>query len=255
MLLVAGTTLWRPWRERLQVIRAGQAGPPTLVLLHGFGSSAEEWLPYSKTVTSQPKLELLFPQGPVPMARTDGAHVGRAWWELKLAEHRRAGRPGVDLRAEAPVGLVHAAALVEDLLQELGYPAILGGFSQGAMVSCQVAFTSKVSLAALVLLSGTPLNQSAWRSGMHSRKGLRVFMAHGSADDILPFDLAEGLRDELIAAGLDVTFVAFDGGHQIPSEVVTGLRAFLERLDNDQYNGRALSPSVSATAFAIDSKL
>jgi phospholipase/carboxylesterase len=230
ILLVAGTTYWRPWRERLQVIHAGDRGPPTLVLLHGFGSSAEEWLPYSKTVTFLPAVEFLFPQGPVMMVRTDGARAGHAWWDLKLAEHRRIGRPGVDLRDENTLGLVHAAALVQELLQQVGHPVILGGFSQGAMVSGQVAFTSDAALTALVLLSGTPLNEAAWRAGIHRRKGLPVFMAHGRADDVLPFDLAEGLRDELLAAGLDVTFVAFDGGHQIPEEAVTGLRAFLERL-------------------------
>jgi len=230
VLLVAGTSYWRPWRERLQVFRAGGKGPPTLVLLHGFGSSAEEWLPYSKTVTRVSNVEFLFPEGPVLMLRADGARVGHAWWDLKLAEHRRLGKPGVDLRDEDPASPARAGTLVQELLQGLRRPVILGGFSQGAMVACEVVFTSEVAVAALVVLSGTPLHETAWRAGMQARQGLPVFMAHGRADDVLPFDLAEGLRDEMMAAGLDVTFVAFDGGHQIPGEVVAGLRAFLERL-------------------------
>lgn len=187
-------------------------------------------MPYSKTVTFLPIVEFLFPQGPVLMLRTDGSRAGHGWWDLKLAEHRRSGKPGVDLRDEEPAGLERAGALVGSFLEGVGHPVILGGFSQGAMVSCQVAFTSDLPLEALVLLSGTPLHESAWRAGMHRRKGLPVFMSHGRADDILPFDLAQGLRDEMVAAGLDVTFVAFDGGHQIPEEAVAGLRAFLERV-------------------------
>lgn len=201
-----------------------------MVLLHGFGSSAEQWMPYSKTVTILPNLEFLFPQGPVLMLRTDGSGAGHAWWDLKLAEHRRSGKAGVDLRDEDPAGLERAGTLVEGFIEGIGHPVILGGFSQGAMVSCQVAFTSDLPLEALVLLSGTPLAESAWRASMSRRKGLPVFMSHGRADDILPFDLAEVLRDEMVAVGLDVTFVAFDGGHQIPEEVVAALRAFLERL-------------------------
>jgi phospholipase/carboxylesterase len=122
---------------------------------------------------------------------------------------------------------------VEDLLDRVGHrnhSVILGGFSQGAMVSCQVAFTTDAPLAALLLLSGTPLNEAAWKTGMANRRGLPVFMSHGRGDDILPFDLAEGLRDELAAAGLDVTFVAFEGGHEIPEEVVAKLREFLDKL-------------------------
>lgn len=232
VVLVAAASYWRPWRERLQVLHAGGSGPPTIVLLHGFGSSAEQWMPYSKTVTFLPSVEFLFPQGPVLMLRTDGSGAGHAWWDLQLAEHRRAGKLGVDLRDEDPKGLERAGTLVQRLLEDLGRPVVLGGFSQGAMVSCHVAFTSDVPLTALVLLSGTPLNEAAWRAGMHKRKGLPVFMSHGAADDVLPLDLAQGLRDELVAAGLDVTFFAFDGGHQIPEEVVAGLRAFLERLGN-----------------------
>jgi len=65
---------------------------------------------------------------------------------------------------------------------------------------------------------------------MATRKGLPVFMSHGRADNILPYDLAERLRADLVAAGLAVTFVPFDGGHEIPEEVVTALGAFLARV-------------------------
>jgi phospholipase/carboxylesterase len=223
-VLVAAVVYWRPWREHLRVIEAGGKGPPTLVLLHGFGSAAEQWLPFSKTVPLLANTRFVFPQAPLAMRRIDGGPEGHAWWDLKLAEHRRADRPGVDLRGESTAGLVRAGELVKDLLEHVGgdqgQPVILGGFSQGAMVSCQVAFSATRPLAALILLSGTPHNEAAWRAGM----------AHGRSDDVLPFDLAEGLRDEMRAAGLDVTFVAFDGGHAIPEEVVVALRAFLRKL-------------------------
>jgi phospholipase/carboxylesterase len=66
---------------------------------------------------------------------------------------------------------------------------------------------------------------------MATRKEMPVFMSHGRADDILPYDLAERLHADLVAAGIDVTFVSFDGGHEIPEEVVTALGAFLARID------------------------
>jgi phospholipase/carboxylesterase len=234
VVLVGVATYWRPWRLRLQVIQSGGKGPPSLVLLHGFGSSAEAWLPYSKTVSLAPQLRFLFPQGPVAVHRTDSAPDGHAWWKLELAKHLRPRLPGVDLRGEDPKGLVRAGELVRDMLVDhgnrRGRPVMLGGFSQGAMVSCQVAFASDEPLAALILLSGTPSNQTAWRAGIARRKGLPVFMSHGRADQILPFDLAEDLRDTLVVAGLDVTFVAFDGGHEIPEEVVVRLREFLAKV-------------------------
>jgi phospholipase/carboxylesterase len=64
---------------------------------------------------------------------------------------------------------------------------------------------------------------------MATRRGMPVFMAHGRADNVLPFDLAERLHGELVTTGLAVTFVPFDGGHEIPEEVVTALGEFLAR--------------------------
>jgi phospholipase/carboxylesterase len=236
VVLVVGSGLacWPLWQTRLQVLHKGGKGPPNFVLLHGYGSSAEHWLPYTQTIPFPKEGQFLFPQAPEMVARTDGVLDGRAWWALDLAAHRRPGQLGVDLTQEDPRGLERAAKLVRTAIGREGnsraHPFVLGGFSQGAMVACDVAFSSDEPLAALVILSGTPLDRADWRAGMAARKGLPIFMAHGRADNILPFDLAERLHAELVAAGLAVTFVPFDGGHAIPEEVVTALGAFLARV-------------------------
>jgi phospholipase/carboxylesterase len=233
VLVGAGVACWQPWQTRLQVLRKGGKGPPNVVFLHGYGSAAEHWMPYTQTIPLPPLGQFLFPQAPGIVARKDGRLDGRAWWDLDLAAHLRTGKLGVDLTNEDPRGPERAARLVRRALSREGnskaHPFILGGFSQGAMVSCEVAFTSDEPLAALVILSGTPLDRADWRAGMAARKGLPIFMSHGRADNILPYDLAERLRADLVAAGLAVTFVAFDGGHEIPEEVVTALGAFLAR--------------------------
>jgi phospholipase/carboxylesterase len=176
----------------------------------------------------------LFPVAPEAVVRRDGLVDGRAWWNLDLAAHRRGAGLGVDLTNEDPRGLQHASQLVRRALVDEGnsatHPFVLGGFSQGAMVACDVAFASDEPLAALVILSGTPIDRAGWRARMATRKGMPVFMSHGRADAVLPFDLAQRLHAELLAAGLDVTFVPFDGGHEIPEEVVKALGEFLTRI-------------------------
>jgi len=223
--------VWQPWQKRLYVIEQGGKGPPDLILLHGYGSSAERWLPYVRTIPLRPPGRFLFPQGPKTIARADGGVAARAWWDLDLAAHIRPGRLGVDLRQVDPRGLDLAGRLVRRAMGRAGAsrkrPFILGGFSQGAMVACEVAFTTDAPLAALVVLSGTPIDTTGWRENMSRRKGLPVFMSHGRADDVLPYDLADGLRADMVAAGLVVTFLPFDGGHEIPGEVVAGLGRFL----------------------------
>ena len=97
---------------------------------------------------------------------------------------------------------------------------LLGGFSQGGMVSAEIAFRSDTPLKALILLSPTVVDEPSWRDGIPLRRGLPVFIAHGRQDEVLPFSASARLAETLRTAGLSVTWVPFDGGHDIPRPVV-----------------------------------
>jgi phospholipase/carboxylesterase len=221
----------RPWAPRLATITRGGEGPPTLVLLHGYGSNAEDWEPFTSTLAVPARTHFVFPEAPETTVPPDGPIGGRAWWRLDLEDHIGQGRRLPDLSGTHPPGLDTSEALVHTLLRDLartpGGPVVLGGFSQGAMVASDLAFTTDDDVAALVLLSGTPVDEATWRRGFARRRGLRVFISHGRADQILPFAAAERFQRELADAGLAVTWVPFDGGHEIPGQVVAALNAFL----------------------------
>jgi phospholipase/carboxylesterase len=234
ILVVASGMSRLPRVPRLSAITKGGKGPPTVVLLHGFCSSERDWLPFVKMVRMPPSTRFLFPRGPQLGRRSDGAPPGRAWWNLDLAAHTRDDGLGADLSAEKPAGIEPAAEAVRAFLAQQGnraaQPFILGGFSQGAMVAAQVAFQSEEPLRALVLLSGTLVDETLWKANYARRKGLRVFMSHGRTDPTLSFDVADRMRGEMTAAGILVTWFPFDGGHETPAEVVTALHAFLTQL-------------------------
>lgn len=86
-------------------------------------------------------------------------------------------------------------------------------------------------MTALVLLSGTMIDEATWTQQLSRRRGLPVFVSHGHFDKVLPFEVADRFRQKLQAAGLVVTWFPFDGGHDIPAEVVGSLNEFLHRLD------------------------
>jgi phospholipase/carboxylesterase len=99
------------------------------------------------------------------------------------------------------------------------------------MLSADVAFTTDQPLKALIILSGTFVDKTGWTKGMAQRKGLPVFISHGEKDDILQYGIAIRLRDAMKKAGLQVHWVPFAGGHEVPAEVVTALNTFLANLD------------------------
>jgi phospholipase/carboxylesterase len=214
--------------------REGGGSGPLVVLLHGFGAPGDDLVSLHRVIEAPAGTRFLFPVAPLALPPAYGA--GRAWWHIDMAALDKAMREGTvrDLSREAPDGLLPARAKVQALLLEaqtkLSPSAIvLGGFSQGAMLSCDVALDSDIALGGLVVLSGTLLAEAEWTARMASRKGLPVLQSHGRQDPILAFEMAERLRDLLKEAGLDVTWIPFNGGHGIPPAALDGLRPFLAK--------------------------
>jgi phospholipase/carboxylesterase len=216
--------------------REGAGTGPVVVLLHGFGAPGDDLVSLWRTLAAPRGTRFVFPEAPLDLGpRYMG---GRAWWPIDLEERMRRhalGEPP-DL-TQVPEGLAASRAKMLGLLGEVQrtlQPApgklVLGGFSQGAMLALDVALHSSEPLAGLVVLSGTQIAANEWATRFEARRGLPVFMSHGRSDEILPFALSEGLRDTLIAHGLRVEWVPFQGGHGIPPGVVDGAGAFLSRV-------------------------
>jgi len=213
--------------------RGGGDGP-LVVLLHGFGAPGDDLVPLAPELALPPAVRLLFPAAPLALA--EGFMEARAWWLIDWERRERALAAGrmLDLSEEEPDGLAEARARVIALLDaaaaDLGAApgaTVLGGFSQGAMLACDVALTEPIPLAGLVLLSPTLVARARWAERAPSRAGLPVFMSHGRRDPVLPFPMAERLRDLLIGAGLAVGWHPFDGGHGIDPALLGPLRRFL----------------------------
>jgi phospholipase/carboxylesterase len=145
--------------------------------------------------------------------------------------------PRRDRGGEVPDGLPEARARIAELcaeLAKLGGPILLGGFSQGAMLSCDVALHVDQPLAGLVVMSGTLLARGEWEPRLAARRGLPVLQSHGREDPLLSFAAAERLRDLLRGGGLDVEWVPFSGGHGIAPVVIDRLGVFLKRQLRDR---------------------
>jgi phospholipase/carboxylesterase len=213
----------------------GGGNGPVVVLLHGYGAPGDDLVVLSEYLDAPAGMRFLFPEAPLPMPL--GYGDARAWWMIDMARiqaDRAAGRIR-DMSSEIPIGLVQArqrvAALLDDVQRRLGADpkkTILGGFSQGAMVSCDALLRSDRPYAGLIQLSGTLLAKQEWGPLLVKRKSLPVFQSHGTHDEILAYVMAERLRDEFVRAGLKVEWLPFRGGHEIPEPVLRKLGQFIQ---------------------------
>jgi phospholipase/carboxylesterase len=226
-----------------------------VVLLHGFGAPGNDLVPLAQYLPVPAGTRFAFPAAPLSLGMGGmgldfglGSMDSRAWWMIDMERIERrirsGGRGHTELTEEVPEGLEPARTQLLSALGEmersLGVPegqVVLGGFSQGAMLSLDVALRSQRPLAGLVLMSGTLLCKPEWLPLMPARRGLPVLQSHGRQDMLLPFAIAEDLREHLRGAGLAVEFLPFSGGHEIPPQVLKAAEKFLQRV---------LSPSGAA---------
>ena len=209
----------------LDAIARGGDGPPSLVLLHGYGSTAGDWLQFEHKLQVPGNGRMVFPQGALR-----GPNGSRGWWWLNIEGHTPRGERFPDFSTATPAGIKVASGLVRTLLDKVPGPIVLGGFSQGAMLAAEIAFQTDQNLAALVLLSGTTVSEAAWVERFPGRRRLPIFIAHGRQDSVLPFATMERFQKRIKATGLDVTWFPYDGGHDIPDDVISALNAFLMTL-------------------------
>ena len=220
-----------PAIERILRVTTDERGP-LVVLLHGFAGLPEDLEPFARSIGLGARF--VFPEGPADLAPL--GLRGRAWWRSDGSGRAHAAETGEarDLRAFEPLGLAAAheecSRLLDVLAVETGSaPLILGGFSQGAMLAFDIALQSERALRGLVQLSGARIAERRWNPRMAARAGTPVFMSHGRQDRDLSFVAAEAFAGDLVAAGWDVDFCAFDGGHEVPLQALRGLKRFLLR--------------------------
>ena len=206
-----------------------------VVLMHGFGASGTDLVGLGPMLQAPPKTRFVFPEAPhaLDMPMFDG----RAWWMIDIERMQRAIMTGQvrDLRHDTPAGLDEARGMVVEMLDavetELQPSAVvLGGFSQGAMLTTDVALQTDRTLAGIILFSGSFLASGVWTPRMAKRAGLPVFQSHGTHDPVLPYDVATELHEALKGAGLNAQFVSFVGQHEIPLAAVSGASRFLAGL-------------------------
>jgi len=216
----------------LKVLRApGENGAATIVLFHGFGANAHDLYPLHDYLPTEERFQWIFPQGLLEVPLIPG-YSGRAWFPIDMQALQEAisKRDFRDLSSREPEGLDNARMAAFGMIEALGIPwenLILGGFSQGAMLACDVALRAPRTPKGLVLFSGALLNESVWSNLAKARIHLRFFQSHGEEDPILDFNQAKKLEALFRNSGMLGEFIGFRGGHEIPPQVLQGVSRYL----------------------------
>jgi phospholipase/carboxylesterase len=219
-------------------IAEGASPELAVVLCHGFGAPATDLVPLAQELVElKPalgaKVRFVFPAAPLSLSAM-GMPYARAWFHLPQELLMGRERNWDQYAVSTPEGLAQARRALMSLLSALSAATklpygriVLGGFSQGGMVSTDVALRLEEAPAGLCILSGTLICQDDWKQRAEKRQGLPVLQSHGRYDDILAFPQAERLHKLLTEAGLSVEFIPFHGPHTIAPETLERMAEFL----------------------------
>lgn len=216
------------------VVDGGTSPTIPVVICHGYGASFEDLAPLSSEWISllgdrAEAFRFVFPNAPESLADL-GMPDGRAWWPINmatLAEAVQASRFD-ELHDKTPPGIDRSRDLLCEMIESLceslqgnQTPLVMGGFSQGAMLTMDTALRGSVQAPKLLLqFSGTLVCQSEWRAGLERLRQSNVYQSHGKIDPILPFTSAVSLSEMLQEAGIEIEFHSFVGPHTIDVESV-----------------------------------
>jgi phospholipase/carboxylesterase len=197
------------------------AGQPrgALVLFHGRGADEHDLVPLFDALDPERRLVGVTPRGPLSLP-PGGAH----WYAV-----RAIGYPDPDT-------FLRTYELASDWLDALpeltGVPierTVLGGFSQGAVMSYALGLaSSRPRPAGILALSGFVPTVEGFELDLAARAGLPVSISHGTYDPVIGVQFGRAARDLLAEAGLDVAYREDQVAHQIAPGAVTQARAVLE---------------------------
>lgn len=197
-----------------RVLERPAEGEPrgSLVLLHGRGADEHDLFPLLDALDPGRVLFAATPRGPLELP-PGGAH----WYRL-------AGIPTPD-----PDSFWPSFEALSELLDRLPQPLVLGGFSQGAVMSWALGLGRGPAKrpAAIVALSGFMPHVDGLELDLSELDGYPVAIAHGSLDPVIPVDFSREARLTLEAAGAEVLYRETPLPHTIDPRIVPELETFV----------------------------
>ncbi len=194
---------------------------PVVILLHGYGSDEKDLF----------ELRNSFPNNYIVLAvRAPYSLPGKGylWYEFSNINGVHDGnKDQLENSRNLVVKFVNQVVAKYKANSEEVY---LVGFSQGAIMCYQVGLTNPGNVKGMAALSGMifpslkPLVKNT-----ESLKRLKIFAAHGTADNRIPFSNGKAACDYLKSIGLKPDFHEYAGmGHSISSDVLRDLLTWMK---------------------------
>lgn len=188
-----------------------------IILLHGVGSNEKDLFSLADQLPNDYYIISL--RGKFTIS--EGSY---AWYGVDFSTGKPVFNKEQELKSRGAI-----LTFVKQVTEKYGFDEIyLGGFSQGAIMSCSIGLLHPEKIKGIICLSGRILqdirSDVKKLSGLHK---LKIFLAHGTQDRTLTLAYAREAKTYLEQLEIVLSYHEFEMGHQINAEVLKELNKWL----------------------------
>jgi len=214
------------------VVPAVKKQTAAFIFCHGLGDQGASWAIISENFRLRRKFEdctFIFPNAPsIPMTINMGMKMP-GWFDISTLSDESA--------PEDEAGMLSSKDTIHGIIKEQmdkGIPSeriVVGGFSQGGVISILAALTAEHKLGGLVCLSTWLGMRNKLESLKHAENAkLPVFQGHGALDYVVRYAWGEGTRDALQTMGHPVEWHSYPHlDHSADPQELLDLEKWLEK--------------------------
>ncbi len=196
-----------------------------IIWLHGLGADAHDFESIVPLLPTQSHaIRMIFPNAPARPITINGGLIMRAWYDINEMTLRHADKQGI---AES-TQILHQ--LIDEQIKA-GIAAdniVVAGFSQGGAIAIHGGLRYPHKLAGILALSCYVLTREKHAEQIHPvNQNTPIWMAHGTQDTMVPYQLGESSAEFLVNNGHSVTFMSYPMGHEVCLPEITALAGWL----------------------------
>lgn len=202
----------------------GSAPHPAIILLHGYGSNADDLFSFADYLGGRHTVISL--QAPL-----DTPFGGKAWYSIHF-----------DATQDKWSDLDEAKKSSESIIKQWEYfieqydlnpkDISLMGFSQGAILSWSLLLDYPNKIRRAVCMSGY-INTRLLKKQLNEYQNVLAYASHGTQDSTVPFDWAESSINALKVNNPQLCFNTYPDGHNVSQENFSDLMKWLSKTNLD----------------------
>jgi phospholipase/carboxylesterase len=201
----------------------------SIIWMHGLGADGNDFVPIvdQMELPARP-IRFIFPHAPVRAVTINNGFMMRAWYDVVSDDFSR---------REDEAGVRESQGMIEALIRRenergIGCRAIvLAGFSQGGAMALHTGLRYPERLAGIMALSTyVPISKTLEAEISQPNRDVPIFMAHCTADPLIPLWLAGSSRQLLERLGYDVQWHEYEMEHSVLWEEIAAISTWLEQV-------------------------